>query len=83
MPLNIEVGFGNNMRQINFWFTLSCLIANVLGLLFNIYQVRFDIIYGTTGEANILEFQAEKAWTYVAALNLLPYSKHLFFVVSF
>ncbi|CAO4387897.1 unnamed protein product [Caenorhabditis nigoni] len=82
MPLNIEVGFGNIMRQINFGFTLSCLIVNVLGLLFNIYQVRFDIIYGTTGEANILEFQAEKAWTNVAALNLLPYSKHLFSVIS-
>ncbi|PIC22022.1 hypothetical protein B9Z55_026652 [Caenorhabditis nigoni] len=82
MSLNIVVGFGKVMEQIDFWFTLSCLTVNVLGFLFNIYQVRYDIIYGTTGGTNILEFQAEKAWTYVAALNFLPYSKLLFSVLE-
>ncbi|CAO4387907.1 unnamed protein product [Caenorhabditis nigoni] len=82
MSLNIEVGFGRIMEQIDFCFTLSCFTMNLFGILFNIYQVRYDIIYGTAGEANILEFQAEKAWTYVAVLNLLPYFERLFSVIS-
>ncbi|CAO4387901.1 unnamed protein product [Caenorhabditis nigoni] len=56
-----NIGLGKIMEKIDFSFTFSCFTVNVLGFLFNIYQVRYNIIYGTAGEANILEFQAEIA----------------------